>query len=189
MDVRVFLHWWGRVMGASYTKWPVFFCALFFSFTHAAHADNSLGLKASKVLGKASAETKISTADSVKNESLLGKVGLFRGVGVDVDQVAIPTESRFSINLDESSESAGSMINTVYGGLQISLQENLSLVYAPGKLSNHTLNGESQGVYLLSNRGGPANWFMGIESSAYSNAADSRRTSNSAQFGVIMNLD
>ncbi|MEQ9107408.1 MAG: hypothetical protein RLO04_08080 [Limnobacter sp.] len=176
-------------MGASYTKWLVFFSSVFFSFTHAAHADNTLGLKASKVLGKARAEATIAKSGSVKNESLLGKVGLFRGVSVDVDQVAIPAESRFSINLDESSESAKSMINTVYGGLQISLQENLSLVYAPGKLSNHTLNGESQGVYLLSNRGGPANWFMGIESSAYSNAADSRRTSNSAQFGVIMNLD
>jgi hypothetical protein len=176
-------------MGASYTKWLVFFTVAFYSLTQAVHADNSLGLKTSKVLGKARVEAKAFKADAVKNVSLLGKVGLFRGVSVGAGQAATLAESRFSINLDESSESTKSMINTVYGGLQISLQENLSLVYAPGKLSNHTLNGESQGVYLLSNRGGPANWFMGIESSAYSNAADSRRTSNSAQFGVIMDLD
>lgn len=176
-------------MGASYTKWLVFLTAVFFSLTQAVHADNSLGLKTSNVLGKARAEPKVSKADAVKNESLLGKVGLFRGVGVNFDQMPMPAESRFSINLDESGESAKSMINTVYGGLQISLQENLSLVYAPGKLSNHTLNGESQGLYLLSSRGGLANWYMGIESSAYSNAADSRRTTNSAQFGVIMTLD
>lgn len=176
-------------MNASYAKWLVFFTAALLSLTQAVHADNSLGLKTSKVLGKARAEATIAKSGSVKSESLLGKVGLFRGVSVDVDQVIVPAESRFSINLDESGDGVKSMINTVYGGLQISLQDNLSLVYAPGKLSNHTLNGESQGVYLLSNRGGPANWYMGIESNAYSNAADSRRTSNSAQFGVIMNLD
>lgn len=174
-------------MGASYTKWLVLFTAVFFSLPHAAQADGSLGLKASNMLGKTAAVVKVPAMKVMKNESLLGKVGLFRGVSVD--EVPIQSESRFSINLEQSTESAKSMINTVYGGLQISLQENLSLVYAPGKLSNHTLNGESQGVYLLSNRGGLANWFMGIESNAYSNAADSRRTSNSAQFGVIMNLD
>lgn len=176
-------------MRVSYTKWLVFFAAAFYSLTQVVHADNSLSLKTSKVLGKVRVEAKAPKAYSIKNESLLGKVGLFRGVNVDVAEVSIPSESRFSINLDESDERATSMINTVYGGLQISLQENLSLVYAPGKLSSHTLNGESQGVYLLSNRGGPANWYMGIESNVYSIAADSRRTSNSAQFGVIMNLD
>ncbi|WP_334119466.1 hypothetical protein [Limnobacter sp.] len=176
-------------MGASYTKWLVFFSAAFFLPIQTVLADDSLGLKASKVLGKTRAASKVSAVRTTKEESLLGKVGLFRGVAVDVAQVPIPSESRFSINLDESSDGAMSMINTVYGGLQISLQENLSLVYAPGKLSNHTLNGESQGVYLLSNRGGPANWYMGIESSAYSSTADSRRTTNSAQFGVIMTLD
>jgi hypothetical protein len=73
--------------------------------------------------------------------------------------------------------------------LQVTLQENLSLVYAPGRLSSVTLNSERQGLYLLTNRGGVANWFFGVESNSYSTAADSRRVSNSAQFGVIVGLN
>ncbi|WP_156799727.1 MULTISPECIES: hypothetical protein [unclassified Limnobacter] len=121
--------------------------------------------------------------------SLLGKVNLFKGVLVDEGTVVQNKRSESKAGLVVSETQADSSIKAIYGGLQVSLQENLSLVYTPGRLSSATLNSESQGLYLLTNRGGLANWFFGVESSTYSTAADSRRVSNSAQFGVIVSLN
>ncbi|WP_291745996.1 MULTISPECIES: hypothetical protein [unclassified Limnobacter] len=121
--------------------------------------------------------------------SLLGKVNLFKGVLVDEGTVVQNKRSESKAGLVVSETQADSSIKAIYGGLQVSLQENLSLVYTPGRLSSATLNSESQGLYLLTNRGGLANWFFGVESSTYSTAADSRRVSNSAQFGVVVSLN
>lgn len=120
---------------------------------------------------------------------LLGKVNLFRGVLVDDGVVSKPNLSQFKTELNGTGSKTQSAIKAVYGGLQVSLKENLSLVYTPGKLSSTTLNSESQGLYLLTRQDGLANWFLGVESNSYSTTNDARRTSNTAQFGVIVNLN
>jgi len=120
---------------------------------------------------------------------LLGKVPLFRGVTVNEGNYS-PIKSNVSKSgTTEQKESRRSAVNAVYGGIQISLQENLSLIYAPGRLTGNRINSESQGLYLLADRGGMANWFMGVESRTYGSASDTRRTANTAQFGLIMDLD
>ncbi|WP_348680670.1 hypothetical protein [uncultured Limnobacter sp.] len=146
-------------------------------------------MKASGMLAKR--EIVPSTNQDTKKSltSLLGKVNLFKGVLVDEGTVVQNKRSESKAGLVVSETQADSSIKAIYGGLQVSLQENLSLVYTPGRLSSATLNSESQGLYLLTNRGGLANWFFGVESSTYSTAADSRRVSNSAQFGVVVSLN
>jgi hypothetical protein len=155
----------------------------------ASSAAEPLALKASGMLAKR--EIVPSTNQDTKKSltSLLGKVNLFKGVLVDEGTVVQNKRSESKAGLVVSETQADSSIKAIYGGLQVSLQENLSLVYTPGRLSSATLNSESQGLYLLTNRGGLANWFFGVESSTYSTAADSRRVSNSAQFGVIVSLN
>lgn len=154
-----------------------------------AHATEPLPLKVSVKLGNyANAKSKLNNA-RMADQSLLGKVNLFRGVLVDEGTTVPDSISPVKVELSSINEKAQSSISAVYGGLQLSLKQNLSLVYTPGRLSSTTLNSESQGLYLLSNRGGPANWFLGVESSSYSNTSDSRRVSNTAQFGVIMSLN
>lgn len=121
--------------------------------------------------------------------NLLGKVNLFRGVLVDEGAVVRSNGNPSKTGLAVSEAESEPAVRAIYGGLQVSLQENLSLVYTPGRLSSATLNSESQGLYLLTHRGGVTNWFFGVESNTYSTAADSRRVSNSAQFGVIVSLN
>jgi hypothetical protein len=153
------------------------------------NAAEPLALKVSgKILKR---EVTSSTNHPVKtsSSSLLGKVNLFRGVVVDEGAVVQTKLSASKAGLIASKTQTDSSIKAIYGGLQVSLQENLSLVYTPGRSSSATLNSESQGLYLLTNRGGLANWFFGVESSTYSTAADLRRISNSAQFGVIVSLN
>ncbi|VWX35762.1 conserved hypothetical protein [Limnobacter sp. 130] len=152
-------------------------------------AAEPLALKVSEKLGN----RMLAPANTVDREKpmpgLLGKVSLFRGVAVD-EGVVIPSNLKTSkTGLAVSAAKPESLIKAIYGGLQVSLQENLSLVYTPGRLSSTTLNSESQGLYLLTNRGGLANWFFGVESSSYSTTADSRQVSNSAKFGVIVSLN
>jgi len=158
-----------------------------------AQAGEGAVLKVSKKLslgiGTASREApgRVHALKDVSN--LLGKVPLFRGVAVIDANVRQPNASASNSGALEPKEDRRSTLSAVYGGLQISLQENLSLIYAPGRLSGNNLNSESQGLYLLANRGGLANWFMGLESRSYGSATDTRRTANTAQFGVIMDLD
>lgn len=146
-----------------------------------------------KVSGKLGARAISAPAVIQKQEmpasNLLGKVNLFRGVLVndraDVQSSGASSKTRLAVSEAESEPS----IKAIFGGLQLPLQENLSLVYTPGRLSSVMLNSDSQGLYLLTHRGGLANWFIGVESNTYSTAADSRRVSNSAQFGVIVSLN
>jgi hypothetical protein len=156
-------------------------------------AGEAAALKVSKklTLGIASAKDELASRVHTLKEAgnLLGKVPLFRGVSVIDENERQQNASALKSGASESKENRRSTLNAVYGGLQISLQENLSLIYAPGRLSGNNLNSESQGLYLLANRGGLANWFMGLESRSYGSAADTRRTANTAQFGVIMDLD
>ena len=127
------------------------------------HAE-PLSLKSSSKLGQPAAKqgfaitptpSSTSMASPVMTQGntkqLLGKVNLFRGVLVDDGAVSRPNLSQFKteLNVAKSSSRSQSAIKAVYGGLQISLKENLSLVYTPGKLSSSTLNGQSQGLYLL----------------------------------------
>ena len=176
-------------MDASNKKWLVFFVAALICLSPSAQADQPLLLKTSKTLSTLAAVATAGKAGLVKNESVLGKVGLFRGVMVDNNQLAIPAKIRFNEDLNESSADEWPTVGAVYGGLQVSLQEDLSLVYTPGRLFNQTLNGETQGLYLVSKQNGLANWYMGIESSEYASTADSRKPMNTVQFGVIMKLD
>lgn len=152
-------------------------------------AAEPLALKTSGILAKR--EIAPSTTQDTKkpSSSLLGKVNLFKGVLVDDSTIVQTKLSASKAGLVVPEAQTDSSIGAIYGGLQVSLQENLSLLYTPGRLSSATLNSESQGLYLLTNRGGLANWFFGVESSTYSTAADSRRVSNSAQFGVIVSLN
>ena len=152
-------------------------------------AAEPLALKVSGKLAKREVTLSANQNDEKLSSSLLGKVNLFRGVVVDEGSVVQTKRSASKAGLVVSETPTDSSIKAIYGGLQVSLQENLSLVYTPGRLSSATLNSESQGLYLLTNRGGLANWFFGVESSTYSTAADSRRVSNSAQFGVIVSLN
>lgn len=153
------------------------------------NAAEPLVLKASGALGKHQIVPPVELKQEKQAHSLLGKVNLFRGVVVDEGAVVKSKLISFKTTLSVSEAESESSIKAVYGGLQVTLQENLSLVYAPGRLSSVTLNSERQGLYLLTNRGGVANWFFGVESNSYSTAADSRRVSNSAQFGVIVGLN
>lgn len=162
---------------------------IYFSGFGLVQASDAVSLKVSKKLSVRTNLFMTPAVAKLQGNDLLGKVPLFRGVPLNYKSPA-PSDSDLSKTVSlESKEDRRSPIKAVYGGLQISLQENLSLVYAPGRLSGNTLNGESQGLYLLSDRGGLANWFMGIESRTYGGTADTRRTANTAQFGVIMDLD
>lgn len=158
-------------------------------------ASEPTALKVSKKLslGLAKSSPKAHARANALNAevSLLGKVPLFRGVTVNEENYSSPNRNATKAGTAETEQRVdrSSPVSAVYGGLQISLQENLSLIYAPGRLSGRTINSESQGLYLLANRGGLANWFMGIESRTLGGASDTRRTANTAQFGVIMDLD
>ncbi len=160
-----------------------------FFYLGASSAAEPLALKASGKLLKREISSSINHPAKTPSSSLLGKVNLFRGVVVDEGAVVQTKLSSSKAGLIIAKTQTDSSIKAIYGGLQVSLQENLSLVYTPGRLSSATLNSESQGLYLLTNRGGLANWFFGVESSTYSTAADSRRVSNSAQFGFIVSLN
>lgn len=153
------------------------------------NAAEPLALKVSGKLGEHGIAPFHSPDQEKLSTSLLGKVNLFRGVVVDEGAVVQTRLSSSKAGLLLSETKPESSVKAIYGGLQVSLQENLSLVYTPGRLSSATLNSESQGLYLLTNRGGLANWFFGVQSNSYSTAADSRRVSNSAQFGVIVGLN
>ncbi|WP_138517902.1 hypothetical protein [Limnobacter alexandrii] len=153
-------------------------------------AAEPLSLKVSGKLGTRSVAAPAATPkQTMPASSLLGKVNLFRGVLVHEGAVVRSGGNPSKTGLVVSEAESESSIKAIYGGVQVSLQENLSLVYTPGRLSSATLNSETQGLYLLTHRGGMANWFFGMESNTYSTAADSRRVSNSAQFGVIVSLN
>lgn len=163
--------------------------ALGVTLTGAAHAGDYLVLKASRELGQYQPAAQKQVKTKQIDRGLLAKVALFRGVAVEESTRATKQSNQSRINLEETESSALSLVKAVYGGLQISFKENLSLVYAPGRLSGNSVNSESQGLYLLANQDGIANWFVGVESRSHNNTAESRRGANSAQFGVIVNLD
>lgn len=121
--------------------------------------------------------------------SLLGKVALFRGVPVLEAEEGPSRLQRSEIGVAKNERNDKPRVNAIYGGIQLSLQENLSLVYSPGRLASQNLNSDSQGIYLMSNQHGKAHWFMGVESNSYAHTADSRRTENTTHFGVMLNLD
>lgn len=167
----------------------------------ATHAAEPLSLKSSSRLGQTSAQP-LSAKPSSSATNTLGsnsatKQGVipinsnfqFRGVSVDDGAVSKPNLSQFKTELNAANPKAQSTFKAVYGGLQVSLKENLSLVYTPGRLSSATLNSESQGLYLLTNQDGLAHWFVGVESNSYSTPTDSRQTSNTAQIGIIVSLN
>lgn len=156
-------------------------------------ASEAAALKVSKKLSvdlnQASDQMKGHEYLSHPEVSLLDKLPLFRGVAVNEENYRPLNNKPAKAIVDEQQDGRRSTVSAVYGGIQISLQENLSLIYAPGRLSGQSINSESQGLYLLANRGGLANWFMGVESRSYGSASEARRTANSAQFGVIVDLD
>lgn len=164
--------------------------ALFPTFVWADVQTDKLVLKSSTqlVLGKANdGDRKRSTAQ--KTSSVLANLELFRGVAVDLDPPAHADIQNRENRESPKSEKDNAMIKAVYGGLQIALKENLSLVYSPGRLSRQVFDSGSQGLYLLTHGGGQANWYMGIESATFARSSDIRRTANTAQFGVILSLD
>lgn len=167
--------------------------AVHFSGVGVVQAGEAAALKVSKKLSldllQANSHTQVRSHSLNAELGLLGRVPLFRGVAVIEDHYNPLNNNPSKPSENEQEENRRSAINAGYGGLQISLQENISLIYAPGRLSGNPINSESQGLYLLANRGGLANWFMGVESRTYSNATDTRRTAHTAQFGVIMDLD
>ncbi len=134
-------------------------------------------------------DTEKKPATMQKTRSLLSSLELFRGVTVDLDPPAHADIQSRENRESPKSEKDNSMIKAVYGGLQIALKENLSLVYSPGRLSREGFDASSQGLYLLTGDGGQANWYMGVESATYARSSDLRRTANTAQFGVILSLD
>jgi len=126
---------------------------------------------------------------TLKTRSVLANLELFRGVDVDIDPPTHASiQNRDNRNARKSEEN-GSMIKAVFGGLQIALKENLSLVYSPGRMSRQVFDSDSQGLYLLTDRRGQVNWYVGIESDSSGRSSEVRRTTNSAQFGVILSLD
>lgn len=152
-------------------------------------AAEPLGLKLSGKLD-ARLPTPATVVHQQKPEtSLLGKINFFKGVEVEDGELTQTNSPPAKTNLSVSEEKPESSIKAIYGGVQLTLQENLSLVYTPGRLSRATLNGEGEGLYLLTNRGGLANWFFGVESSTDSRPTNPRRDTNSAQVGVIFSLD
>lgn len=168
----------------------------------ALHASEPLSLKSSVKLGKSvSKQGLLLTQSNFQNKpnlnktqtstqpQLLGKMNMFRGVSVDDGNVAKLNLKQSKIELNESNSKSPATFKAVQGGLQVSLKENLSLVYTPGRLSSTTLNSESQGLYLLTNQDGLAHWFVGVESNSYSTTTDTRQTSNTAQFGIIVSLN
>lgn len=121
--------------------------------------------------------------------SVLANLELFRGVTVDLDPPA-HAEIKDRENRESTpSAKSNSPVKALYGGLQIALKDNLSLVYSPGRLSREGFDASSQGLYLLTGDGGHANWFVGVESVNNSRSSDIRRNANTAQFGVIVSLD
>lgn len=130
--------------------------------------------------------------EAQRTRSVLANLEMFRGVVVDVDPPAhadVQYRENREKRISSKSEKDNSMIKAVYGGLQIALKDNLSLVYSPGRLSRQGFDSDSEGLYLLTDRGGQVNWYMGVESASYARSSNARRTANSAQFGVILNLD
>lgn len=160
------------------------FSAAQFSAANMVQAAEVSTLKVSRALSLSfvqnKAQSQVVAHVATPGHGLLGRVSLFRGVVVNDENSTRFEGKAIKSGAAEPKESRRSMINAMYGGLQISLQENLSLIYAPGRLSGGREYSDSQGLYLLTNRGGLANWFMGVET---------RRTTNTAQFGVIMELD
>ena len=122
-----------------------------------------------------------------QTRSLLARLEFFRGVDVDSPSTVDTQNQQRRKAVD--SEKNKPMIQAVHGGLKILLSESLSLVYSPGRLSGQRFDSDSQGLYLLTDRGRQANWYVGVESSSNSGSSDNRRTGNSALFGVILSLD
>jgi len=122
-----------------------------------------------------------------QTRSVLDRLEFFRGV--DVDSTSTVGTQNQQIRRSSESGKSKPMIQAVHGGLQILLSERLSLVYSPGRLSGQRFDSDSQGLYLLTDRGRQANWYVGVESSSNSSSSDNRRAGNSAQFGVILSLD
>jgi hypothetical protein len=158
-------------------------------YAQSSSAAEPLGLKLSLKLGTHSSVAANSIHQQKPETSLLGKMNLFKGVEVEDELALQSNQTPVKTGLTVSESKPQSPIKAIYGGLQVSLQENLSVVYTPGRLSTAKLNGEGDGLYLMTNRGGLANWFFGVESSPDSAQANSRRASNSAQLGVIFSLD
>lgn len=171
------------------TKHKLAVLAVFMMCFNSAQASESMVLKVSTSLGYQGMAWGNSLKKSSKSSELLGKVQLFRGVAVDAGANEVSLGKLSKSDLKVTDNKPRSLVNAIYGGLQLSFKDNLSLIYAPGRLSGSTLNSASQGLYLLGNRGGAVNWFLGVESRAYSNASDTRRSANTAQFGVLLDLD
>ena len=121
--------------------------------------------------------------------SLLASLEMFRGVAVESTTTKEPGVGNVTLQLDQADDKSPTGLKMIHGGLQFSLQENLSVIYSPGRLAGSALNAESQGLYLLGNQGGPVNWFVGLESGEYFNQNTARRESNTTHFGVILSLD
>lgn len=158
-------------------------------YAQGASAAGSLSLKMSSKLETRSTVSSTAIQEQKPHPSLLGKINFFKGVDVEDEPVLQSNQTLVKTGSLVFEQKPQPSIKAIYGGLQVSLQENLSLVYTPGRLSTATLNGEGEGLYLLTKRGGLANWFFGVESSPDSAQANSRRASNSAQLGVIFSLD
>lgn len=155
------------------------------------------GVQADKLVLKASTQLDLSNTNGgygkrikvQKTESVLANLDLFRGVTVDNNPpTRASIEDRDNRNAQKSEKNA-SMLKSLSGALQITLSENLNLVYSPGRLSRQAMDSEKEGLYLVTDRGGEANWYMGIESAPVGRPSDIRRTANSARFGVILSLD
>ena len=153
------------------------------------YGSEALVLKVSRHLGvTTNPDANIAKQWAVSNE-LLGKIPIFRGVHVDSDMKQPLLVQLSEADLLEAKNKQRSLVSAIYGGLRLSIQDNLSLVYTPGRLAGSTLNSDSQGLYLLSNRGGQAHWFAGVESRSNVNSSDTRRSANTAQFGVLLDLE
>lgn len=154
-------------------------------------------VQADKLVLKASTQMDLSNTNggygkrikAKKTESILANLDLFRGVTVDNNPpTRASVQDRDNRNARKSDKS-GSVAKSLRGALQITLKENLNLVYSPGRLSQQSSDSEKQGLYLVTDHGGEPNWYMGIESASEGRSSDIRRTANSARFGVILSLD
>lgn len=162
---------------------------LYSSPTQSAQVASRLSLKLSTQIAQLKPVNPQPASTEIDESGFLPKISVLRGVAAN-NTLPLPSSSSNMARTDASKQQkTTSLVKAVHGGVQISLQENLNLMYSPSRLSRQVQNRESQGLYLVTDRGRLANWFLGIESSTYAASADVRRTSNNASFGVILSLD
>ena len=162
---------------------------------HTVAQASGLALKKASYLGEPPSIQSHSLAANLPGQqarkaSVVGTLG-FRGVLV-LDQhpgrsvVSAPTQNDLQ---DKRAKMWSAPIMPVKGTLQVPVQDNLSILYAPVSLTKGAGGSDSQGLYVLRNTSLGSSWFLGVESGEYALGNGGRENARSAHLGVIFALN